>query len=90
MIQTLTTMRELDNRVSNGIHVRLLWCDSEDRLSVAVTDLKSGEAFSIEVRDSEHALDVFHHPYAYAAWHGVKTRMPPRCTEAESVDDIAA
>jgi hypothetical protein len=22
----------------------------------------------------ENAMDVFHHPYAYAAWHGVPTR----------------
>jgi hypothetical protein len=90
MIPTLTTLRELDTRVNNGIHVRLLWCDAEDRLSVAVTDLKSGEAFSIEVRNSEQAFDVFHHPYAYAAWHGVKTRMPPRCTETEPAEDLAA
>jgi hypothetical protein len=50
MIQTLTTMRELDRRVNNGIHVRLLWSEDEGQLSVAVTDLKTGEAFSIEVR----------------------------------------
>jgi hypothetical protein len=34
---------------------------------VAVTDTKSGEAFELPLRDGERALDVFHHPYAYAA-----------------------
>jgi len=30
-------------------------------------DGRTGDAFSVEVRDGERALDVFHHPYAYAA-----------------------
>jgi hypothetical protein len=34
---------------------------------VAVTDAKTGEAFALPVRDGERALDVFHHPYVYAA-----------------------
>ena len=25
-------------------------------------------------RDDERALDVFHHPYAYARWRGIDTR----------------
>jgi hypothetical protein len=59
--------RELDSRTADGINVRLLWHPSEDRASVAVTDTKTGEAFELPVRDGERALDVFHHPYAYAA-----------------------
>lgn len=68
-----TTLRELDTRVNNGIHVRLLWSEAEGQLSVAVVDTRTGEAFSIEVPDGASARDVFHHPYAYSAWHGVKT-----------------
>ena len=64
---TTHLMRELDHRSSDGIDVRLLWCERDGRVLVAVSDTKTGEAFSIEVREGERALDVFHHPYAYAA-----------------------
>ena len=59
--------RELDSRTTDGIEVRLLWNEHDGRVLVAVDDAKTGEAFSIEVRDGERAMDVFHHPYAYAA-----------------------
>jgi uncharacterized protein (UPF0248 family) len=59
--------RELDSRTRDGINVRLLWHPSEDRVSVAVRDTKTGEAFELPVREGERALDVFHHAYAYAA-----------------------
>jgi hypothetical protein len=49
-----------------------------------VTDIKSAEAFQIEVRAGERALDVFHHPYTYAVWHGVQ--LPNR---AASTDPVA-
>ena len=42
--------------------------------SASVDDAKTGDAFAVEVRPQDHALDVFHHPYAYAAWRGVDTR----------------
>jgi hypothetical protein len=84
-------MRELDSRISNGIHIRLLWCEPEARLSVAVTDTKTGESFVLEVRDDERALDVFHHPYAYAACHGVDTFVVARASEAsEESEELAA
>jgi len=65
--ELLTSTRELDSRTNNGIRVRLMWCESDGRLFVAVNDHNSGEAFSVEVPDIERALSVFHHPYAYAA-----------------------
>lgn len=65
---TLRTMpRELDSRTSDGIHVRLLWDPRENRVAVAVEDTKTGGAFEIAVEPGQRALDVFHHPYAYAA-----------------------
>ena len=64
------TMRELDSRSADGIHVRLLWSQTDGRVMVAVADAKSGEGFSIEVGDGDNALHVFHHPYAYAAYRG--------------------
>jgi hypothetical protein len=62
-------MREIDSRMSDGIEVRLLWGEQDGCVTVAVLDTKSGESFTIEVREHERALDVFHHPYAYAARH---------------------
>jgi hypothetical protein len=34
---------------------------------VAVADDKTGERFTVDVRDGENALEVFHHPFAHAA-----------------------
>ena len=64
---SLTCVRELDCRWTNGIQVRLLWCQVERRLSVAVVDTRSGESFRIDLRDGERPMDVFNHPFAYAA-----------------------
>ena len=49
---------------------------------VAVADEKTNERFSIEVRDDERALDVFRHPFAYAAWHRVQIRDTGRSAAA--------
>jgi hypothetical protein len=69
---------ELDTRTTDGIEVRLLWNKAEDRVTVTARDVRSGEFFEVAVRDHESALDVFHHPYAYAAFHGVEPRTDPR------------
>lgn len=62
-----TQARELDSRTGDGIHVQLLWHPLDGHVSVAVNDTKTGEAFELEVRYGQHPLDVFRHPYAYAA-----------------------
>ena len=67
-------MRELDRRHSDGIHVRLLWHEPDNRVAVAVADTRTGDAFVVEVRNGDSVLDAFHHPYAYAAWQRVDTR----------------
>jgi hypothetical protein len=69
--QILHTTRELDSRTSDGIHVRLLWSEHDEHVTVAVADSKTGDAFVVEVLAGERAMDVFHHPYAYAAFHEV-------------------
>jgi hypothetical protein len=68
-----TMARELDGRTCDGIHVRLLWHPEDDQVSVAVNDTKTGETFELPVHDGEPALDVFHHPYAYAAMRQYRT-----------------
>jgi hypothetical protein len=60
-------IRELDSRISDGIYVRLLWHPDNGRVSITVDDAKTGEAFELPVGEGERALEVFHHPYAYAA-----------------------
>jgi hypothetical protein len=63
---TTDLTRELDHRESDGIEVRLLWRPHDDTAVVAVSDSRTGESFSVEVREGERAVDVFQHPYAYA------------------------
>ena len=62
-----TEPRELDSRTSDGISDQLLWHPLDGHVSVAVNDTKTGEAFELDVRNGDRALDVFHHPYSYAA-----------------------
>jgi hypothetical protein len=58
--------RELDSRSVDGIEVTLLWRKRTNNLSVAVNDTRTGEAFTLPAAP-HNALDVFHHPFAYAA-----------------------
>lgn len=60
-------IRELASRRTDGIEVRLLWRSHDDGCLVTVSDGRTGDAFAVEVGRDERALDVFHHPYAYAA-----------------------
>jgi hypothetical protein len=71
MISPHVPCRELDSRASGGIHVRLLWHPRDGHVSVAVDDIKTGESFVLPVQDGERPLDVFRHPYAYAASRGL-------------------
>ena len=70
----MLSTHELDSRTNDGIQVRLLWCEHTGRVWVSVLDTKTGDSFRLEVRDHERPLDVFHHPYAYAAHHSIETR----------------
>ena len=63
---TTTLFRELDHRNSDGIDVRLLWREHDGQVHVAVTDAKTGESFTVEVREGESAANIFQHPFAYA------------------------
>jgi hypothetical protein len=79
--------RELDRRSNDGIDVRLLWREHDGRVLVAVRDSKTGDAFSIEVQEGERALEVFRHPYAYAAFHRIDTAA---AVAAPVLDEAAA
>jgi hypothetical protein len=71
-----THLRELDRRRHDGIDVALLWRKADNRVIVTVSDAKTDCAFQIVVRDGDRALDVFHHPYAYAAHWGIDFDPP--------------
>jgi hypothetical protein len=60
------SVKELASRESNGIEVTLPWHPGPTRLTMSVFDAKSGEFFELQAERSR-ALDVFYHPYAYAA-----------------------
>lgn len=63
--ETLTTMRELDSRLVDGLHVRLWWDPAVSLVWVSVLDTRSGDAFTIEVKAGQRPLEVFRHPFAY-------------------------
>jgi hypothetical protein len=70
------TRTELARRGGDGIDVTLLWDASTDTVSVQVADERGGESFELVVEPGTNPLDVFRHPYAYAAWRGVDYLTP--------------
>jgi hypothetical protein len=57
---------EIHHRSADGIEVSLLWSPETNALTVAVEDSRSGEIFELRA-PADKALDVFEHPFAYAA-----------------------
>jgi hypothetical protein len=66
---------ELASREADGLHVRLLWHRHEGFVSVVVEDSRTDEAFELVLSDRDNALDVFNHPFAYAAYRGLSAGM---------------
>jgi hypothetical protein len=64
----------LDHRSSDEMNVWMLWRERDCQVLVMVADENTGERFTIEVRDRERALAVFHNPHAHAASRGIDTR----------------
>ena len=59
-------IEELAHRDADGIEVSLLWSPADDSLTVVCSDGRTGDWFALAA-ESANALDVFYHPYAYAA-----------------------
>jgi hypothetical protein len=74
------TIEELDHRESNGISVSLLWNRETNDLTVHVADGAEDEEFELACGAHE-ALDVFRHPYAYAATRPVRYSYPTAVAE---------
>lgn len=58
--------KDLAYRESNGISVTLYWHSGTNRLRVSVYDSSNGDSFELDA-EPRNAMDVFRHPYAYAA-----------------------
>jgi hypothetical protein len=67
---TAEPYRELACRANDGVEVVLFWHQVTNELTVTVSDERTGGYYEIPA-DPDKALDVFHHPYAYAASMGL-------------------
>jgi hypothetical protein len=74
---------ELAYRESDGIEVSLLWSPADDSLTVVCVDGRAEVQFAVAAEPS-NALDVFHHPYAYAARQHVGYRSA-ECVQADAL-----
>jgi hypothetical protein len=62
--------RELAYRETDGLEIVLFWHQASGRITVTVSDTRTGAYFELDA-PPEEALEVFHHPYPYAAASGV-------------------
>jgi hypothetical protein len=67
---TETQYEELSSRESNGIRVSLVWNRADDTVKVSVYDARSDSSFDLDV-GNDPPLEVYNHPFAYAAFRGV-------------------
>lgn len=65
----------LASRDNAGIHVTLLWASDTKAVAVRVLDDSSDDQFELFVEPGVNPLDVYEHPYAYAAWRGIDYRI---------------
>jgi hypothetical protein len=76
---------ELAAREESGTSVTLLWARGTNVLAVSVVDHRNGDAFELVLETDDRPLDVFYHPYAYAAARGLDFPSTVRVQE-EMVD----
>jgi hypothetical protein len=85
-VSTCPRDAELIVRERDGIAVTLFWLRATDVLLVAVADQQNGTSFELVLDRNDRALDVFHHPYAYAAARGIDIRPTACAPEVELID----
>jgi hypothetical protein len=64
--KTTDQLRELAHRASEVLDVSSYRNERTDSVTVQVYDARAGEGFELEV-DGRRALDIYRHPFAYAA-----------------------
>ncbi len=67
------TPKELVSRHSGTTEVALLWSKRTHRAAVAVLDEATGDYFELPIGASDDPLELYHHPFAYAASRGLPT-----------------
>ena len=76
---------ELAQRAGDGIVVSLMWRRADNALRVSIANAQTGVEFELDAYP-ENALDIYYHPYAYAAYRGLNydawTAAPPASDEA--------
>jgi hypothetical protein len=77
-------IEELASRESAGIQVSLFWSRGDNTVSVVVRDNRTGDEFSLAAQPDE-AMDVFRHPFAYAARRRVTSTL---ASDAEPVASL--
>jgi hypothetical protein len=87
-MQRRTTYTELARRTGDSVAVSLFWRREDNRLKVAVADTRTGEAFELDAHP-ENALDIFYHPFAYAAFRGLDYGVETAASRA-SAEAVAA
>jgi hypothetical protein len=81
-----TTFTELAHRAGDSMAVSLLWRRGDNRLKITVADARTGDEFELNAHP-ENALDVFYHPFAYAAYRGLDygARTAASCASADAL-----
>jgi hypothetical protein len=76
---------ELAQRAGDGIVVSLMWSRTDNALRVSIANTQTGEEFELDAHP-DNALDIYYHPFAYAAHRGLDygpwTAVPPAGDEA--------
>jgi hypothetical protein len=65
-------MIELASRENGSLHVVLLWKEQTELCTLSVDDSSTGDRFELVADRSARLLDMYYHPYAYAALRGVE------------------
>jgi hypothetical protein len=65
------TPKELASRQSGTVEVSLLWSKRTHRAAVTVEDSATGNLIELPLTADDDPLDVYNHPYVYAAARGL-------------------
>ena len=61
------TPKMLVSRQSGTTEIALFWSKRKHRAAVAVDDEATGDHFELEINPENDPLDLYNHPYTYAA-----------------------
>jgi hypothetical protein len=62
------------SRENAGIRVTLLWAADTNAVAVLVLNDGTDDKFELLIEPDVNPVDVYEHPYAYAAWRGIDYR----------------